>query len=329
MKEAKLISYSDELYHHGIKGQKWGVKNGPPYPLDDSDHSASEKKAGWRKSLDKSESDKQNKDEKRGLTDKQKKAIKIGAAVAATALVAISTYKLADSGELHRLIEKGKAALGKTDGIGFKRNPDLAKPMSADEILTNVVSRINMDHNIVGAASIGTNNNCKRCTYAYELSRRGYNVKATKSISGTGQHIYGAYNATHDDSLGGPMKRIVGALKGDERILERVRNPLGGTPIKIQSSSPSESVFSALSSNPNSSRGELVMRWKGGSGHSMAWEIVNGKPILYDCQHCLMFDTPEKFKVFADKIQEVAFQRLDNVDLNLDFLQRWCENTKW
>lgn len=24
----------NELYHHGIKGQKWGVKNGPPYPLD-------------------------------------------------------------------------------------------------------------------------------------------------------------------------------------------------------------------------------------------------------------------------------------------------------
>lgn len=24
---------SNELYHHGILGQKWGVKNGPPYPL--------------------------------------------------------------------------------------------------------------------------------------------------------------------------------------------------------------------------------------------------------------------------------------------------------
>lgn len=24
---------SDELYHHGIKGQEWGVKHGPPYPL--------------------------------------------------------------------------------------------------------------------------------------------------------------------------------------------------------------------------------------------------------------------------------------------------------
>ena len=32
------------LVHHGIKGQKWGTRNGPPYPLDDSDHSAREKR---------------------------------------------------------------------------------------------------------------------------------------------------------------------------------------------------------------------------------------------------------------------------------------------
>jgi len=38
-----FVIYEDELYHHGIKGQKWGVKNGPPYPLDDSDHSFAEK----------------------------------------------------------------------------------------------------------------------------------------------------------------------------------------------------------------------------------------------------------------------------------------------
>lgn len=31
--------YSSELYHHGVKGQKWGVRNGPPYPLEKSQKS--------------------------------------------------------------------------------------------------------------------------------------------------------------------------------------------------------------------------------------------------------------------------------------------------
>lgn len=42
---------SSYISHHGILGQKWGKKNGPPYPLGVGDHSASEKKAGWRDSL--------------------------------------------------------------------------------------------------------------------------------------------------------------------------------------------------------------------------------------------------------------------------------------
>lgn len=28
-----LDNYRTWLYHHGIKGQKWGVRNGPPYPI--------------------------------------------------------------------------------------------------------------------------------------------------------------------------------------------------------------------------------------------------------------------------------------------------------
>lgn len=48
---------NNELYHHGILGQQWGKKNGPPYPLDAKDHSASEQKAGWRKSLDSDKSE--------------------------------------------------------------------------------------------------------------------------------------------------------------------------------------------------------------------------------------------------------------------------------
>lgn len=34
-----------ELSHHGILNQKWGVRNGPPYPLGGGDYSAAERKA--------------------------------------------------------------------------------------------------------------------------------------------------------------------------------------------------------------------------------------------------------------------------------------------
>lgn len=50
-----MEAWRQELYlaHHGIKGQRWGVRKGPPYPLDAEDHTAAEKRAGWKKSLDK------------------------------------------------------------------------------------------------------------------------------------------------------------------------------------------------------------------------------------------------------------------------------------
>lgn len=38
----------NELYHHGILKQKWGVRNGPPYPLHGGDYSPAEKKAIYK-----------------------------------------------------------------------------------------------------------------------------------------------------------------------------------------------------------------------------------------------------------------------------------------
>lgn len=65
------IIYSDSLSHHGIQGQKWGQRNGPPYPLDSEDHSAREKKAGWRKSLDKSSNSNKSKRKKTNNSSKK------------------------------------------------------------------------------------------------------------------------------------------------------------------------------------------------------------------------------------------------------------------
>lgn len=42
--EAIMIYYETELYHHGIRGQKWGEKNGPPYPLSGRQYSYAEER---------------------------------------------------------------------------------------------------------------------------------------------------------------------------------------------------------------------------------------------------------------------------------------------
>lgn len=54
----------DELYHHGVAGQKWGVQNGPPYPVDrnavfvSGSSKTQDKESGYyRKSLPKGVSD--------------------------------------------------------------------------------------------------------------------------------------------------------------------------------------------------------------------------------------------------------------------------------
>lgn len=94
------------LAHHGILGQKWGKRNGPPYPLDPEDHSKAEKDAAKKRT---------------GMSDetkqKLKKAAIIGAAVVGTALVTYGAYKLYSN----RGMIRNYTNLGKKN-IDFIRN---------------------------------------------------------------------------------------------------------------------------------------------------------------------------------------------------------------
>ena len=349
------------ICHHGIKGQKWGVKNGPPYPLDAGDHSASEKKymskkksskssktsSGSKKSkkssknIDKNSEKSQNEDKKkRGLTDKQKKYIKIGAAVAATAIIAYGTYRMADSGELHRLTEKGKAKLRGDDGILFERNESLLEVNDLQDLINKAAAPVKL-----GSEHLM---NCRRCTFTYELRRRGYDVVATDTIGGTGQHAGGFINAQRPK--GKLLKTSIPGITYDVMMnnytteefntftnhkLQGFKDSVIPRQHGLDKSSVSKTLFDSLATYPDGARGELEIIWnskkdptKATQGHSMAWEIFNGKPIIIDTQTRTMYEDAEAFtnRGHADRIWAAELNRLDDKELNYDFLLRWSKN---
>ena len=374
----RKIDYDSELYHHGIKGQKWGDKNGPPYPLGASDHSSSEIKEGrkgWSKEAKKekintrknkrqlrrdkraqkyyNKADKYqskidsltkkgrskrriNKLEKKkqkalhdaeikknGKLTKKEKAMVIGATVVA----AYATYKFIDSGHARQMITKGKQALGLSDSV-FKKNPKLAdKNLTDSEIFDKVVKRINPDY-----GAIGSKVNCRRCTFAYEMSRRGYDVKATKTIGGNGQGLVGLSNAiTKESGFFGYLKNaandepLTRQILGDENTK---KNKMGLEDILLTSNveDNAKNIFKHLSNYPDGARGEFAMKWTGGAAHSMAFEIIKGKPIIFDCQTSTEYSSPEDLSKLAKYIVKASTTRLDNIDLNEDFLMRWMKN---
>ena len=259
------------------------------------------------------------------------------AAIAGAVIAAYGAYVLVDSGAASQISKNISNSIRGTEHKWTKNSALAAKDMDVDQLFGTVVSRINPDY-----GSPGTTNNCRRCTFAYEMSRRGYDVSATKTLTATGQNLVGETNA-----LGGNIKggRIGGALKvaiekranakTGAQMSEFTKNAvfangIGENPIwkktGIGDSLTSGDIFSRLAEQPNGSRGEFNMRWLNGGGHSMAYEIVNGKPVIFDTQSQKIFKDIVDLDVYTSRAKDAGFTRLDNKDLNSDFLQRWLKN---
>lgn len=288
-----IIEEEVYLEHYGVKGMRWGVRKD-------------------RKSSEQDIKTKKGSNVVRSFMKTKKADTKLGSSSPYTPLIiygaALSAVILTQAVKLRA--DSGRKDAKQTGDKEFNKDPNLKKNMSVSELHKKVVKPINPDY-----PGAGTKMNCRRATMAYEMRRRGYDVKATKSLYASGQTTKGIRKA---NSLG--KDRKFQSIWGETRV---------STVKEFASSSPEKKaslIFSSLSSQPNNSRGELGLAWTMGGGHSMAWEIVNNRPVIFDTQNSKVYKTPKEFSSFTPTVYEVAHTRLDNTKIDEDFIKRWVIN---
>lgn len=274
---------------------------------------------------------------KRGghLTEGEKR-LAIGATVVGGVVLARVLHQNIQSGEVVRLAQLGKAALLNKGVITFAKDAKLAdRAMSAERIQKLVVAKVNPKF-----GAIGTKMNCRRCTFTYEMRRRGFDVQATRTTNASGQNAIGLLNALRPGEKIRPTGRI-GAMSliqkegaftnhGETPILDLARKfPAGGkNRVVFDEQGGPDAIFKALATQPERSRGEVGVVWRMGGGHSMAYEVIDGKPIIFDTQTGRTYKSAKDLidHVGADGINDAGFTRLDNVPLNHNYLLRWMQN---
>lgn len=322
------------IKHHGILGMKWGRKNGPPYPLGVSDHSASEKKAGWRKSLDKNSkssmpaSSRKASKPKFNLTDRQRKMIKIGTAVAITGLAAYGGYKLYKSGVLD-----SNAAIGGTgdqfhqsfrpqEDSGSANNSvkikDSVKAVAEATGLNIKVRDSTTDQDCFNAnpnyspGEEAWKNNCSHAVVSFLLRRAGLDVQAKPM--------------KFDEEGGLSFPELGACFKG-----MHPSKPFG---IKVCSSGSEyadrlTNYISATFPDDNAS-GIIQLRTVTGKGHYIAFEKADGRTRLVDPQTGVP-NADKYFDLMARGIYDrktVTMARTDNLEINPKHVLEFVENFK-
>lgn len=249
------ITCNDELSHHGIAGQKWGHRNGPPYPLNASAHSKAEKEAMASSSKSgSSDSDvaagkkfvsSQSKSGWNDLSSDEKFTI-IELGVATTIVAAsVATRKIAVSKEVKRLDKKLDDMYENRTIKTMKDIPKLQKPMTAEQNKDNV----NPDFPDEGSVQ-----NCMLCTTAMAMREKGYDVKARKIDEGLFE------------------KNLNKAFDGPNSDFKKLK------------AHSVDQIYDKLAKEGEGAYGNLTVQFYFGGGHSVFWKVENGKTHIYDGQ---------------------------------------------
>ena len=272
------------LSHHGIKGQKWGVMNGPPYPLGASAKSYSQKKA---------------EKEQFHLSDRQKTALKIGTAAVAACLAGYALYK---TGALDNFTASGKVAVDGILRFGGSEPPTVPKELAQNKIPKSMSD----------AFGDNSQGNPLRHTNAEEDCT---NVFLAAYGRFKGKDVYPGFQTNSDGAFKGNKINDIFNLFSPQT------DKMGNSLLKTSKGSfcdSYEKVSSVISKRryPDGSFGALKATFniQGKTiDHTVTWRIENGKVLFGDKKNGL---NAQKYFNFIAKEKDVYFFRADDLDLD-------------
>lgn len=303
------VTKNDYLMHHGIKGQKWGVRNGPPYPLKDGAHSAAEKKAGG--------------DVRVGphITKKE-----VGIALAAAAIAGITAAGIYSAVKLNgsdALVRAGRAIVKNAGTIAKEmdviKNPEIKE--IASKLGLNIkpqaysleadASAVNPRYNALNLTR-DYNYNCPSCTFAYTLRRQGLDVQAVPLKNGlTYEEINSVFKGSVENAEQfGSHFSMSGIRDADEKIISAIKKLAGD----------SETALGAISVDGMTA-----------GGHIFNWEkTADGAIHLIDCQpnKTNTESLLKRYKSLCDSgiFSNMYVMRLDDKEIDLNLISKYVRN---
>ena len=272
--------YTNYLKHHGIKGQKWGIRRFQNYD-------------GTRiKRYDSKDST--TAPTKKGLSDKQKTALKVGATVIGTALVAYGGYKLVTNPKVKAKVndiingnkEKRMADLEKEisnagpeisrkkSDWGYDTGEDIKSAGKGSADLPEEVMKMAVNKN-----PFGRKDNCKEVAHAFCESMYSNDPKV---IAGKKPRFKGNLYDYVTEKLGIPEKHVIRASgsNGEElrnKTIERINN-------RFEDGDYGMIGFDGNPEKINRLRkAGLLDDVEGIDGHCFNWIKQNGEVKFFDC----------------------------------------------